>query len=63
VISGTSVVLNLLSAEGVALGKYQGTTTTDATSMTGYYRFSNAVTGGCQDIGGATFTVQAPPAK
>ena len=62
-ISGTSVVLNLLSTEGVALGKYQGTTTTDATSMTGYYRFSNAVTGGCQDIGGATFTVQSPPAK
>ncbi len=63
VISGTSVVLNLLSVEGVALGKYQGTTTTDATSMTGYYRFSNAVTGGCQDIGGATFIVQAPPAN
>jgi len=62
VISGTSVVFNLLTAEGVALGKYSGTMTTDATAITGYYRFSNATTGGCQDVGGATFAVQAAPA-
>jgi hypothetical protein len=58
VISGNNVLFNFLTSDGVALGKYQGTMSADATSITGYYRFSNAVTGGCDDIGGATFTVQ-----
>lgn len=58
VISGTSVVLNFLSTDGLSLGKYQGTTTTDATSIDGFYRFSNPAIGSCDDIGGATATVQ-----
>jgi hypothetical protein len=59
VISGTSVVLNILTPEGVALGKYSGTVTTDATQLTGTYRFSNAsATGACNDFGSATFAVQ-----
>ena len=65
VVSGTTVVLNLLTSDGVALGKYSGTMTTDATSIAGTYRFSNAtdtnvLSGPCQGLSGsATVTVQA----
>jgi hypothetical protein len=60
VISGTSVVLNILSPEGAALGKYTGTITTDATQITGLYRFSNALSpNACNDFGSATFAIQA----
>jgi hypothetical protein len=60
-ISGTSVVFNLVSSEGIALGQYRGTTTTDATSITGNYDIFNPnspPTGGCTDIGTAVVTLQ-----
>jgi hypothetical protein len=59
VISGTSVILNFLSTDGLSLGKYQGTMTSDAKSISGFYRFSNPAIGSCDDIGGATATAQA----
>lgn len=68
VISGTSVVFNVLTSQGVALGKYTGTLSTDATSITGTYRFLNAsdptVLAACGggDGGNATFAVQPTPA-
>jgi len=68
VVSGTSVVFNVLTAQGVALGKYTGTLSTNATSMTGTYRFSNSsdptVLASCGggDGGSATFAVQPAPA-
>jgi len=63
-VSGTSVVLNLLTSDGEALGKYSGTMTTDATSITGTYRFSNAsdpnLLGICEGYGGAaTVAIQS----
>ncbi len=58
VVSGTSVILNFISTEGNSLGKYQGTMTADAKSITGFYRFSNPAIGSCDDIGGATITAQ-----
>ena len=60
-ISGTAVVLNLVSDENVAMGKINGTMTVDAASITGDYRIFNAETpavGGCQDYGTATITLQ-----
>lgn len=61
-VSGTSVVFNLLTPGGVALGKYTATMTTDATSITGSFRFSNeadpGVLGACEGLSGnATVTV------
>lgn len=67
VISGTSVVLNLLTSDGTTLGKYSGTMTTDATSITGSYKFSNAtdttvLSPSCQGDGGnATVSVVTSP--
>jgi len=67
VVSGTSVVFNLFNAQGIGLGKYSGTMTTDATSVTGPYRFSNpsdpSVLAGCGggDGGTAMFAVQSTP--
>lgn len=62
-VSGTAVVLNLLTSDGVALGKYSGTMTTDASSISGSYRFSNATDptplGACAGDGGsAAISVQ-----
>lgn len=68
VITGTSVVVNILrSTDGRVLGKYSGTMTTDATSVTGRFAFTDAAhpgaLGPCEGYGGnATFTVQAAPA-
>jgi|ERR1700722_1419083 len=67
VISGTSVVLNFLTSDGVTLGKFTGTMTTDAASIGGGYKFSNAsdptALGACEGFGGnSTITVQTPPA-
>jgi len=56
-ISGTAVVLNLVSSEGVALGQYRGTAATDAGSIAGTYDIFNAA-GGCDDFGNATITLQ-----
>ncbi|MGA1985175.1 MAG: hypothetical protein ABSG72_02810 [Candidatus Sulfotelmatobacter sp.] len=68
-ISGTSLVFNVLNPQGEALGKYSGTVTTDASSITGGYTFSNAadtsLLAGCGggDQGNATFTVQSSTAN
>jgi hypothetical protein len=59
-ISGTSVVLNLMSSEGVALGQIHGTTNTKANTITGVYDFLNPETpplSGCQDFGTITVTM------
>jgi hypothetical protein len=67
VISGTSVVFNVLTAQGVALGKYSGTMSADASSIVGTYRFLNAsdptllAACGGGDGGNATFAVQPSP--
>lgn len=62
VISGTSVVFNFASSDGIALGQLKGTVSADATSVTGTYDFFNAKTPiqGCPsgDFGSATVTVQ-----
>lgn len=58
-ISGTTVVLNLTSSEGLAIGQYTGTITPDATTITGTYNvYPQAPPGGCHDYGTATITVQ-----
>lgn len=61
-ISGTSVVLNLSSSQGMALGQIKGTATADATTVTGTYDFFNAQTPipGCPggDFGSVSLTLQ-----
>ena len=57
-ISGTAVVLNLLSSEGVAQGQIVGTMSTDGTSITATYNILPQSTNGCADLGNATITVQ-----
>ena len=58
-ISGTAVVLNLLSSEGVALGQFVGTMTTDAATITGTYNVLPQSSNGCADTGNAVVSVQA----
>ncbi|HUA13978.1 MAG TPA: hypothetical protein VMG31_01675 [Verrucomicrobiae bacterium] len=63
-VTGTSATLNLLTSDGQELGKYSGTMTIDASSLSGPFKFSNAsdpsVLGACQNLGGnATVAVQA----
>jgi hypothetical protein len=61
-ISGTAVVFNLLTTEGLALGQYRATATTDASTLTGTYDFSNGqsqLPPSCQDFGTATVKVGA----
>ena len=64
-ISGTAVVLNLLSSEGIALGQYIGTATPDATTITGTYTLfpQGSATNGCNDFGTGTVTVQLGPSS
>jgi hypothetical protein len=60
-ISGTTVVFNLLTSEGLAVGQLAGTTTTDATSITGTYGLSPQspqLSNGCKDFGTVTVSVQ-----
>jgi hypothetical protein len=59
-ISGTAVVFNLLSSEGVPLGQYTGTTTTNATMITGPYNLQpqSSSQSGCRDFGTGSFSVQ-----
>src|SRR5579863_532969 len=59
-ISGTAIVFNLLSSEGVPLGQYSGTATTDATMITGGYNLQpqSASNSGCRDFGTAKVSVQ-----
>jgi hypothetical protein len=57
VISGTAVLLNISDSSG-PLGSYSGTAATDASEISGTYKFSNAQSsGGCSDAGQAVFTV------
>ena len=57
-ISGTSVVFNLVTLDGTAVGQYRATATTDATTLTGNYQF-NAQTHVCSgDFGTAALTLQ-----
>jgi len=59
-ISGTSIVLNLLSSEGVALGQIHGTTTTKATTTNAVYDFTNSQSSppnGCEDFGTAVLVL------
>lgn len=60
-ISGTAVVFNLLSTEGVAIGQYVGTATTDGGTVTGTYNLQPEAPSqsGCHDFGNAVFDVQA----
>lgn len=64
-ISGTAIVLNLLSSEGISIGQLTGTTTSDATTITGTYNLFPQSTPvvGCHDIGTASITVQAGSAS
>jgi hypothetical protein len=41
-ISGTAVVFNLATSEGISLGQFRGTASADATTVTGSYDFQNA---------------------
>jgi len=59
-ISGTAVVFNLLSSEGVALGQLHGTASPDAGTITGLYDFLNSQAGpmnGCEDLGNVTVSL------
>jgi hypothetical protein len=59
-ISGTSIVLNLLSAEGTALGQIHGTTTADVSTTNAIYDFLNSQQpplNGCQDFGTVVLTL------
>jgi hypothetical protein len=63
IVTGTAVTLNFLTADGQELGKYAATMTTDASSLSGNFAFTDAANpgalGGCQPFGGdATVTVQ-----
>jgi len=59
-ISGTAVVLNLVNADGVALGKISTALAIDASSMSGDYAFINTqVPLPCgSDFGTVVFTIQ-----
>jgi hypothetical protein len=59
-ISGTSIVLNLLSAEGTPLGQIHGTTTANVSTTNAIYDFLNSQQpplSGCQDFGTAVLTL------
>ncbi|MFY9682804.1 MAG: hypothetical protein WA424_14710 [Candidatus Sulfotelmatobacter sp.] len=60
VVSGTAIVLNFLASDGSAVGQFTGTTSTDATALTGTYDFlaeGNVCPG---DAGSISATQQAP---
>lgn len=59
VVSGTSIAFNLLTSDGTAIGQFTGTTTTDATTLTGTYDFL-AEPGGCTGDSGTVSIVQQP---
>lgn len=61
-VRGTSVIFNFLASDGTAQGQFQGTTSTDGTTLTGTYDFL-AETNGCYgDAGTVTIALQ-PSAK
>lgn len=58
-ISGTSVVLNLVNADGTRVGQLNGTTSLDGTLVTGTYGYVGLGAGapkGCDSGGNGTFT-------
>jgi hypothetical protein len=59
-VSGTSVVLNLVDSEGSQLGEMYATSSLDASSMSGTYKYvGQGSTGipGCKSGSGGTFTL------
>jgi hypothetical protein len=57
-ISGTSVVFNLLASDGSPVGQFRATASTDASTLTGNYQF-NAQPNVCSaDFGTGTLTLQ-----
>jgi hypothetical protein len=57
-VSGTSVVFNFLASDGSSQGSYRGTTTTDATTLTGSYDFLAQSNGCFGDAGSVTIALQ-----
>ncbi len=58
-ISGTSVVMNLVNADGTRVGQVNGTTSLDGTLVTGTYGYVGLGAGapkGCDSGGNGTFT-------
>lgn len=58
-IGGTAIVLNFLTSDGTAMGQFRGTTSADASTLTGTYDFlpeQNVCTGD-----GGTITIQLQP--
>jgi hypothetical protein len=58
-VSGSSVVFNLLASDGSAAGQFRGTTTTDATMLTGTYDFLPQNNGCSGDAGTIAMALQA----
>jgi hypothetical protein len=59
-VSGTSVVLNLVDSDGTQIGEMYATSSLDATSLTGTYKYvGQGTTGteGCKATSGGTFTL------
>ena len=61
-VRGTSVVLNFLASDGSAQGQYQGTTSTDGTTLTGTYDFL-AQSNGCYGDAGTVSIAFRPSSK
>jgi len=61
VVSGTAIVFNFLASDGSAVGQFTGTTSTDATTLTGTYDFL-AEANVCAGDAGTISLSQQPPA-
>jgi hypothetical protein len=61
VVSGTAIVFNFLASDGSAVGQFTGTTSTDATILSGTYDFL-AETNVCTGDAGTISLTQQPPA-
>ncbi|MGO9085966.1 MAG: hypothetical protein ACLQBK_12120 [Candidatus Sulfotelmatobacter sp.] len=59
VVGGTSLVFNFLAPDGSAVGKFTGTTSTDASTVTGTYDFV-AENNGCAGDSGTASVIQQP---
>lgn len=57
-VRGTSVVFNFLASDGTSQGQYQGTTSTDGTTLTGTYDFLAQSNGCYGDAGTVSITLQ-----
>jgi len=59
-VSGTAVVLNLVDSDGTQVGEMYATSSLDATSLTGTYKYlgqGSTGTPGCKATSGGTFTI------